>query len=543
MYSSNPNKLRRVSWEELRKVKTTQRTIHTGENTNSNIIDLPIVAPETRPNTIQKHKMVPSVQRTHQQQYRRIRIVTALLLLLPMSVETSSSASSASTTTTQSSKKHNNAVDSSEPYYASLQGRLKLMRRCESTTVYVNRIYLTCDSPGEWNEEASSGEGYRQSSRCKYGDQANAYIFFSLSQDYSGNGIEFTIDSGVLDSFVNVQSRTSLCAMGSITYISGATNSITNDEYADDDVTTIDDNSLACLTPGIYQLQWSFVVPKGGGDAQLQYTPDLRIKFYSTGTNTTLGCAGAGTMATVQQAELHIKEGEIALGVALTALFGIFGVCLCMAYRRKKQVEMANQQEEDVWQPRRMSLTRRNSSTADMDPNESLDEGGTSSYVLEESETESRQMYRGDAHHRYHHHQQQQQQQEHDDDMQDSLTGPQHLYYRDHDLSAITPSEYGGTNDASYSLSSVANRLPAQHPRSKGYYTSHHHPAPATPPAREYVHPDYDEAPSAQTDSSIPYVVDISSLDGQSRADSAYWNPPSPPPTPSYIPKSLRNKF
>jgi hypothetical protein len=121
--------------------------------------------------------MVPSVQQTHQQQYRRIRIVTALLLLLPVSVETSSSASSSSTTTTQSSKKHNNAVDSSEPYYASLQGRLKLMRRCESTIVYVNRIYLTCDSPGEWNEEASSGEGYRQSSRCKYGDQANAYIF------------------------------------------------------------------------------------------------------------------------------------------------------------------------------------------------------------------------------------------------------------------------------------------------------------------------------------------------------------------------------
>jgi hypothetical protein len=59
-------------------------------------------------------------------------------------------------------------------YYASLQGRLTLMRRCEASVVYVDRIYLTCDSPGDYYY--GSG-GYRKSSRCKYGDNANMYIF------------------------------------------------------------------------------------------------------------------------------------------------------------------------------------------------------------------------------------------------------------------------------------------------------------------------------------------------------------------------------
>ena len=114
-------------------------------------------------------------------------------------------------------------------------------------------------------------------------------------------------------------------------------------------------NAIYCPTPGNYQLYWSFTVPKGGGDAQLQYTPDFRIKFYSTLTSTTLGCAGTGTKATVQQAKLHKKEGEIALGVALTTLFGIFAVCLCMAYRRKKQLELV---EDDLWQRKRFYLAR-----------------------------------------------------------------------------------------------------------------------------------------------------------------------------------------
>jgi hypothetical protein len=339
----------------------------------------------------------------------------------------------------------------------------------------------------------------------------------SISQDYSGDDIDFTIDAGVLDSFINVQPRTSLCTMGSLTYISGATN-VNNDINDIDDDATIEDKSMACLTPGSYQLYWIIDVPKGGGDAQLQYTPDLRIKFYSTSSNAILGCAGAGTMATVQQAELHMKEGEIALGVALTALFGIFAVCLCMAYRRKKQVELANQHEEDLWQGRRVPLAR-SASAVDVDPNESQ-EGGT--YVLDECETESRQGYQGHSQHRYHHEQNQQH------DSQDSYAGPQHDYYHEHEQHATTQYEDTGAKEP-YSWSEPSQQE-QQHPPER---FSH--------PAGEYVHHDYDDDPSALTTSSIPYVVDISSLNGELPADYRYWNPPSPPT--SNVPKSLRKKY
>ncbi len=143
---------------------------------------------------------------------------------------------------------------------------------------------------------------------------------------------------------MNVQPRTDLCSLETITYLPSTS-----------DTTDGMSNSIYCPTPGNYQLYWSFTVPKGGGDAQLQYTPDFRLKFYSTMTSTTLGCAGTGTKATVQQAELHKKEGEIALGVALATLFAIFGVCLCMAYRRKKQLESV---DDDLWQRKRFYMAR-----------------------------------------------------------------------------------------------------------------------------------------------------------------------------------------
>ena len=176
---------------------------------------------------------------------------------------------------------------------------------------------------------------------CSLDCVAFCCLLVTISQDYSWSGIDVKIDAGVLDSFVNVQPRTNLCTLETITYIP------TESEIANGT-----DTNIYCPSAGKYQMYWSFTVPKGGGDAQLQYTPDFRIKYYSTLNNTTLGCAGTGTGATVRQAELHKKEGEIALGAALTALFGVFGICLCLAYRRKKLVEMG---DEDAWQRKRSS--------------------------------------------------------------------------------------------------------------------------------------------------------------------------------------------
>ena len=158
-----------------------------------------------------------------------------------------------------------------------------------------------------------------------------------------------------------MQSQTSLCDIETITYLS-------------------DDDNVYCPTPGSYQLYWSYTVPKAGGsgDPQLQYTPDIRLKFTaqtvdgsssssSSSTTTTLGCAGTGTVATVQQTELNIRDGEIALGIALVALFGIFGCCLCMAYRRKKQVEQELSGDTAPFARKRFYFAR-NSGTGEIIP-------------------------------------------------------------------------------------------------------------------------------------------------------------------------------
>ena len=101
---------------------------------------------------------------------RRLRLSLAMMLI-------SSSICSQHNTTQLSRRLQQQSSGTStidSEYYSSLQGRLSLMRRCEASVVYVHRMYLTCDSPGDYYY--GSG-GYRKSSRCKYGDKANMYIF------------------------------------------------------------------------------------------------------------------------------------------------------------------------------------------------------------------------------------------------------------------------------------------------------------------------------------------------------------------------------
>jgi hypothetical protein len=166
----------------------------------------------------------------------------------------------------------------------------------------------------------------------------------TISDSYGWYGIDVTIDMGVLASFSNVQPQTALCDLGSITYLGDKASSSTSSSSSGSSSTSssgssANDNNIYCPTPGHYLLHWSFTMPSGGADRQLQFLPDIRIKFNAQDGNATLGCAGTGTAATVQNAVMHIKEGEIALGIALSAFFLVFGCCLAMAYRRKKQVE------------------------------------------------------------------------------------------------------------------------------------------------------------------------------------------------------------
>jgi hypothetical protein len=136
-----------------------------------------------------------------------------------------------------------------------------------------------------------------------------------------------TIDSGAFDSFTTVLDHGDLCETGILSF------------YGDDDVVV--DNKY-CPTPGTYRLYWSFTILGGGRDTQLQYTPDIRVRFTRQDDDTTssvLGCATSGTYTTVQAERIHAIQGEEALGLALAIFLFVFGCCLCCSYRRKKQLE------------------------------------------------------------------------------------------------------------------------------------------------------------------------------------------------------------
>mmetsp|Transcript_41634 Transcript_41634/g.47310 ORF Transcript_41634/g.47310 Transcript_41634/m.47310 type:complete len:362 (+) Transcript_41634:236-1321(+) len=238
-----------------------------------------------------------------------------------------------------------------------MPGRLEMMKRCRSRHVYVNRMYLTCDSPSAYYNYETDKSSYQGSTRCKYGDKGRLYVFFSINDDYGWVGVDISIDVGVMNSYVSVQSATDVCSLG-----------ILNVESDDDG-----SGDVQCPSQGDYQLYWTFSIPEIGGDEQLQYYPDIRVKFFNQPDDNDddgstavfpLGCAGFGTAATVQEKTNHRIRGEWALGISLALFFSIFGLCLLMTYRRKKQVE----QELKGRELHRYYYYARNSATGELVP-------------------------------------------------------------------------------------------------------------------------------------------------------------------------------
>jgi hypothetical protein len=60
---------------------------------------------------------------------------------------------------------------------ADMVGRLNIMSSCDANVVNVDKMYLTCDSPGTYYYSKDQSTYYRKSSRCKYGDKGNLYVF------------------------------------------------------------------------------------------------------------------------------------------------------------------------------------------------------------------------------------------------------------------------------------------------------------------------------------------------------------------------------
>ena len=233
--------------------------------------------------------------------------------------------------------------------YYGRKGELELTSGyCESNaTIDVEKVFLICDSPGAYYYGSGS---YRDSARCKYGDKAKMHVycklllrcgyvpgatplnwfqfFSSISlvfqhaktvsvNEYTQDGIALTIESGVLNILTTVQEPKDLC------YYKRLTSSSTN----------------SCPGPGNYHLQTYFTLPLVWEDKQLQYTPDIRLQFFSLTDNSLIGCASTGTVATITHAHLKSKSGEWALGVALLVVGLAFAFLLFLSYRRKKRLE------------------------------------------------------------------------------------------------------------------------------------------------------------------------------------------------------------
>jgi hypothetical protein len=124
------------------------------------------------------------------------------------------------------------------------------------------------------------------------------------------------VDVGVYDALVRVQELTKLCNYRTL------------------------QSDVDCPSIGEYSLDATFSLPDLMVDQALQYTPDVRLKFYAgDGTGTVIGCASTGTIADYLKTTEHSKNGQVALGAAIAIFTGVFGCLLLVSYRQKKRLE------------------------------------------------------------------------------------------------------------------------------------------------------------------------------------------------------------
>ena len=148
----------------------------------------------------------------------------------------------------------------------------------------------------------------------------------------SNGGVKLSLDMGVYDVLKRVQEKTDLCNYGTMLSLSG-------DEL----------NGNSCPSAGYYHLYSYFSLPNLFTDHDMQYTPDIRVKFFSgDGEDTILGCASTGTIAHYKSGTTHSQNGQIALGISMAVFTFCFGCMLCATYRRKKRLELERAEQMTV---------------------------------------------------------------------------------------------------------------------------------------------------------------------------------------------------
>lgn len=169
---------------------------------------------------------------------------------------------------------------------------------------------------------------------------------------YSNYTVLLEIDAGFYRLFEVVQVTANICNVGSLDYMGRRLEGRRIEEYEYDDNEQEEDGGNggddyygnrngACplLREGPYQFYTAFTVPdflQNDGDSsnQMDFTPDLQLKFYDESYNR-IGCVETGSLAMYAEGQARRKRGQRLFMFAMFVLVISSSVCF-MIYRRRR---------------------------------------------------------------------------------------------------------------------------------------------------------------------------------------------------------------
>lgn len=154
-----------------------------------------------------------------------------------------------------------------------------------------------------------------------------------------GSKLDVRISSIYSGSAEVVMHSTSLCSLSYEVLL--AKSSRRNND--DDDVNN--DDQTCHLVLGKYRAYLNFTVPDFGfNDNELQFTPDLRVKFFDSTDHFKIGCVESGSLAERALRIKRDKRATEAFMICVVIFVSVFAILLCCFKGRKQlsDVDLAN---------------------------------------------------------------------------------------------------------------------------------------------------------------------------------------------------------
>mmetsp|Transcript_23076 Transcript_23076/g.56923 ORF Transcript_23076/g.56923 Transcript_23076/m.56923 type:complete len:290 (-) Transcript_23076:445-1314(-) len=192
--------------------------------------------------------------------------------------------------------------------------------------ITVDRMTMTC------------AENDEQSSSCSVGGFAQVTVDFWLKKFSRGSKLDVRISSIYSGNSEVVMDSTSLCLL-SYEVLSAKSRRRSND----DDVNN--DDQICNLVLGKYRAYLNFTVPDFGfNDNELQFTPDLRVKFFESTNHFKIGCVESGSLAERALRITRDKRATEAFMLCIVIFVAVFATLLCCFKGRKQlsDIDLAN---------------------------------------------------------------------------------------------------------------------------------------------------------------------------------------------------------